>query len=70
MCYTMTCIGLCDISFRITLGISRSWHYEWAIYQQGYGVVAELTWDAVLIDLWDDRIRADHKEVLVLSLAI
>ena len=33
-------------------------------------MAAELTWDVELIGLGDDHIRADHKEVLILSLVI
>ena len=71
MCYTVTCIGLCDIWVRMThelygdLGIaSRQYTSRDMVLQQS------LTWDVVLIDLWDDCIRSDHKEVLILSWVI
>ena len=56
VCYTMTCIGLSDIWFRMThelygnLGIGSRQHG-----QQGYDVAVELTWDVVLIALGDDH---------------
>ena len=71
VCYTMTCVGLCDIWVRIThelygdLGItSRQYTSRNMVWQLNF------PWDVVLIVLGDDRVRSGHNEILVLSLVI
>ena len=57
--------------FRMTCELNGDLGIESRQYgQQGYGVTAVLTWGVGLIDLGDDHMRADHKEVLILSWVI
>ena len=61
VCYTMTCIGLCDIWVRMTHDLYGDLGIESRQYgQQGYGVTVELTWDVVLIALGDCCRSDDH----------
>ena len=60
VCYTMACIGLCDIWVRMThelygdLGIaSRQYTSRDMVWQQSF------TWDVVLIRPVDDHARSD-----------
>ena len=71
VCFIMTCTCLCDIWFRMThevygdLGIkSRQYTSRDKVWQ------LSLLCDELLINLWDDRVRSDYKEVLILSLVI
>jgi hypothetical protein len=67
--YTMTCSSLCVGWFRFEYEL-YGWSWHWVRKVIWCDKCAYLIDDAVLTCSCDDRIRADHKKVLVLTLVI